>query len=130
VALVERLMGIDPDRPKIPVHGFEAVLGEWADGTLTNAQAQAAIDAISGEPLSADEVTEATAIKNTVTNIPVPAAPTGTVNATFANTQALRAQGMAQRNRRAHKIGQILLLVDARAPGYDTPALVRAKLGI
>jgi hypothetical protein len=139
--LVERLMGIHPTRPKIPVHGFQAILAEWADGTLTGAQAQAAIDSLSGEALAPTEVTEAQALLATVTSIAVPAAPTGTVNAAYANTQALRAAGKADRTRRAQKIDGVLLLADQAGvdeqtgaplgvPGYRTATEVRAKLGI
>lgn len=129
--LVERLMGLHPDRPKIPVHQFESVFGSWADGTITPAEAQAGIEQMSGEPLIQPEIDEANAMRAALlARAPVRAAPTGTVNAAYANTQALRAAELAQRGREIHKFGQVLLAAEDRLPGFATPGEVRAKLGI
>jgi hypothetical protein len=129
--LVERLMGIHPTRPQIPVHQFEAIFSFWADGTITPQQAQAGIEQISGATLLQSEIDEAAALRTSLLNSsPVRAAPTGTVNAAFANTQALRAQDQAQRNRLLHRFGQVLLAAEQQLPGFDTATAVRAKLGI
>lgn len=129
--LIERLMGVHPTRSKIPVHQFEAVFGFWADGTITPQQAQDGIQQISGEPLIQSEIDEAAALRTALLNAsPVRAAPTGSITATAANTQALRAGEQAQRNRLIHRFSQVLLAAESELPGFATPAEVRAKLGI
>lgn len=105
MGLYERLMGVDP-LPKIPIHQFQAIMAEFARNRLTGAQANTVIDAISGEPLTAGERTEATALTNTIS---------GSATAKLA---------------RAKEIDDVLLLAESRAPGYDTPALVRTRLGV
>lgn len=111
MALVERLMGIDA-RPKIPVHGFQAVLAEWARGNLTGAQAQAAIASLSGGVnLDAGETAEAQTLVNSV--------PTGST----AAAQAARAL-------RIIEMDQVWLLADAAVPPYNTAAAIRTRLGL
>jgi hypothetical protein len=110
VALIERLMGTD-SRPKIPVHGFQAVAAEWARGQITGTQANTAITALSGLGLDAGETTEAQALVNTV--------PTGSTTA----QQAARALRLLE-------IDQVLLLVDSRVAPYDNAATVRTRLGL
>lgn len=103
---VERFMGWQEQDAKIPVHAGQAILAEFARGNLTGAQAQAAVVAVSGAPLTAAEITEAQALIGSIT---------GTAAAKLA---------------RVSEIDHVLLLAEARAPGYDTPALVRARLGL
>lgn len=108
MGLYERLAGVgnDPDtEPKIPVHLFTATLAEFARGRITGAQAQAIINAATGAPLSAAEVTEAQALLATIT---------GSATAKLA---------------RATEIDHVLMLSEHRATGYDPPA-VRARLGV
>jgi hypothetical protein len=104
MALYDRLMGLGGI--KIPVHGFQATLAEFGRGTLTGAQAQAVIGAMSGEVLTPAEVTEAQALLATIS---------GSVSAKLA---------------RVVEIDHVLLLAEHRAPGYDTAAAVQARLGV
>jgi hypothetical protein len=113
--LYQRLLGTA--EPKIPIHAFQSVMGEWARGKLTGAQAQAVIGAISGAPLDAAEQADAQALVATITSIPV------------TGSQAAQADGRAQRAMKVHEIDQVLLLADAFAPGYSTEAELRQKLG-
>lgn len=110
MALIERLMGIEP---KIHVHQFQAILGEWARGAITGAQAQTACayNSKGGPVLDAAAIAEVQAIYNTV--------PQGT-------TSALK----ADRALRLVEIDHILLLADNLTPPYNTPAAVRTRLGI
>ncbi len=32
MSLLDRIIGIDPDEPRINAHGFQAAMSEWADG--------------------------------------------------------------------------------------------------
>ena len=105
---VERFMGWQEIDRKIPVHAGQAILAEFARGNLTGAEAQAAVVAVSGAPLTAAEVTEAQAL-------------IASINA---------ASGAAAKLARVSEIDHVLLLAEARAPGYGTPALVRARLGL
>jgi anti-sigma factor ChrR (cupin superfamily) len=91
---------------KIPVHPFQSALAEFARGRITGAQAQAIISAVAGEPLSPSEVTEAQALLATIN---------GSATAKLA---------------RVVEIDHVLLLADSRAPGYDTGALIGARLGV
>lgn len=106
MGLYERLIGVDADNPKIPVHGFSSVLGEFARGNLTGQQAQDAITVFSGAPLTAGEVTEAQALLATVT---------GTAPAKLA---------------RAKEIDDVLILAEHRVAQYDTAAEVKTRLGV
>lgn len=115
MALYLRLLG--QESPKIPVHGFQACLAEHARGKLTNAEAQAVIEALSGAPLSAAEAADAMAISALVTAIPVSGSATA------------QADGRARRAMKQLEIDAVFLLADARAPGYTTEAQLRAKLG-
>lgn len=111
--LVERLMGLNTDgRRKLPVHQFQAIAAEWGRGTMTGAQATAALE------LSAAEASEAQAIVNTVTSIPI----TGSATAV--------ADGRARRALRMLEIDQVLLIAERQLPPLDTPAAVRTRLGI
>jgi hypothetical protein len=118
MSLYTRLLDLEPSRPKIPVHLFQATLAEWARGKLSDAQAQAIISAAGGVPLNASEAADATAIKNLVTSIPV------------SGSAAAQADGRAQRAMKVQEIDAVFLLMDARAAGYDTEAGIKAKLGI
>jgi hypothetical protein len=120
--LIERLMGINadgtdpggapPDRPKLPVHAFQATAAEWARSQMSGAQAQTAIAAVSqGTNLNVAEQAEAQALVNSV--------PVGSTTA----IQAARALRLIE-------IEQVLLMVDQRVPPYDSPAAVRTRLGL
>lgn len=111
MGLYERLLGVDPDRPKIPIHSFQAITAQWAKGGMTVAQARAGITLVSGMPLTAAEEAEVQTLVNSV--------PTGGTTA----QQAARALRMAE-------IDQVLLLADAAVPPFDTVAGIRARLGI
>jgi hypothetical protein len=111
-SLYERLMGIHADRPKIPVHQFQAIAAEWAKGQITSVQAQTAIATVSrGVGLDATEQLEAQDLVATV--------PTG---GTTAN-QAARALRLLE-------IDEVLLLADRGTPPYDTAQAVRTRLGV
>jgi hypothetical protein len=110
-SLYERLTGVHPDRPKIPVHQFQSIAAEWARSNITGQQALAAIEAVSGVGLDATEQLEAQDLVATV--------PTG-------NTADLR----AQRALRMLEIDQVLLLADAHVPPYNTTAAIRTRLGV
>lgn len=91
----------------IPVHSFQAIMGEFARNAITGAQAQAIIAAVSGQPLDAGEVAEAQALLATVTG------------------------SAAVRLSRAKLIEDVLLLASHRlAPGYSTVAQVKSRLGV
>ena len=106
--LYERLMGWTEDDAKIPVHQFQATLAEFARGVITGPQAQSVIAALSGAPLTAAEVTEAQTLLTSVTN----------------------AGNAAARLARAKLVDDVLLLAETRVPGYDTPTLIRSRLGV
>jgi hypothetical protein len=110
-SLYERLMGLHPTRPKIPVHQFQSLAAEWARGQITGVQANAAILQCSGVGLDATEQLEAQALVDTV--------PVGTT-ADLKADRALRVQ----------VIDQVLLLADQGLPPYDTAAAVRTRLGV
>jgi hypothetical protein len=109
MGLYERILRLE--EPKLPVHAFQSVAAEWARGNLTGAQANTIIGALTGVPLDATAVAEATALVATV--------PTGST-----------ATNKADRALRLNEIDQVLLLADAKAPGYDTVAALKARLGV
>lgn len=104
MALYDRLLSTAGR--KIPVHSFQALMGEVARGRLTGAQAQAAIEALTGEPLDQAGVSEAQTLLGTVS---------GTA---------------AQKLARAKEIDDVLLLAEAGAPGYGTVAEIKTRLGV
>lgn len=106
MSLYGRLIGLDGDGPKIPVHGFESALAEFARGRLTGAQAQNIIADLSGAPLTPSEVTEAQTLLATITG-----------SATNKLTRAM-------------EINHVLLLAEAQAPGYNTAQAVATRLGV
>lgn len=93
---------------RIPVHGFSAIMAEFARGRLTGAQAQAAITTVSRDkqPLDAAGVSEVNALLATVT---------GTAVAKLA---------------RAKEIDDVLVSAEYGIGQYDTPAKVKARLGV
>ena len=115
MGLYERLMGVED--PRIPVHQFQAAAAEWARGSITGAQANTLI-AATGAPLTGPEQTEAQALVNTVTSIPI----TGSATA--------QADGRARRALRMFEIDQVLMLAELRTAPYDTAAAVRTRLGV
>jgi len=112
VALIERIMGVEESvhGAKVPVHAFSALLRERARGRLTNTEALAEVNALlpAEDPLRPADTTEASALLTSIT---------GAGNAT------------AMLNR-ATLIDDAFLLAEAAAPGWNTPAKVRAKLGL
>lgn len=107
MSLYDRLLGND-GFVKIPVHGFQAVLCEFARGQATGQQAQTAIAAMSsGVPLDAGEVTEATTLLATIT------AATGTMN----------------KINRALEINDVLMLGELGG-GYTTVQAIKTRLGV
>jgi hypothetical protein len=102
--LVERMMGW-PGFTKIAVHAFYAINHERIEGAQTR---QNVIDALG---LAGTDITEYDAL--------VALAPTGST-----------ALNIAQKAMYLSKIHAIFLLGELRMPGYDTPTLVRAKLGL
>ena len=114
MALVERLGGWnadgsepvgEPDQPKIPVHAFFAAAHEIVMGRLTVAQVKTFLD------MDAAAQTEMDAL--------VALAPVGTT-----------ALATAQKAQFVESIHGVFILAEGRYPGYDTPAAVRAKLGL
>jgi hypothetical protein len=103
MALVERIMG-DPFEPdharKITVHEFAAASYEVAFGPRTMAE-----------------------IKNYYDMSPEDAAEFDALTAKVTGTDA-------QRHRLVFQIEQVFILAEMRAPFYDTPALVRSRLGL
>lgn len=91
---------------KIPVHAFSAVMGEFARGRITGAQAQSIITEVSGSPLTASEVTEAQTLL-------------GTING--AGTAKLA---------RAKEIDDVLMLGESNTALYNTPTEIKARLGV
>jgi hypothetical protein len=118
MALYLRLLGADPTSPKIPIHAFQSVAGEWARGKITNQQANTIVATISGVGLSAEEATEAQTLVTTVTSI------------ALTGSAAQIADARARRAARVTEIDQCLLLADAGAPGYATEVDLKAKLGV
>lgn len=103
MALVERLMALES--PRIPVHFFFAANDERVAGNLTR---QEVIDMFA---LDAAAITEYDALAAT--------APTGS-----------SALATAQKAMFVERIHAVFLLAEGRFVGYDTPALVRTKLGL
>lgn len=111
MALYERLLGRDDNGAsvpgKIPVHQFQAVMAEFARGRMTGVQARAAVETISGLPLTAGEATEA-----------------NTLTATIAGTAAVKLA-------RAKEIDDVLLLGEiGGVVGYTTPTEIKTRLGV
>lgn len=105
MGLYERLMGLDP-APRIPEHYFASTMGEFARGRITGAQAQSIINECSGAPLTPGEVTEANTLLATVSG--------------SATAKLLRAK----------EIDDVLMLAEQRLTPYNTPALVKTRLGV
>lgn len=108
--LIDRLIHYDAagDRVAnaIPGHSFLWILAEAASGRITTAQARVIAEELSGALLDAAEVADASSIFN------------------WVNGPA----GVANRMVRFIQIDSIIGLGQMRATGYNTPALVRAKL--
>ena len=111
MALYERLLGRTDAgvsvEGKIPIHQFQAVMGERARGALaTNNAARDVINSVIDPPLTVGEETEAVALLNTIA---------GSATAKLV---------------RAKEIDDVLLLAERSAVGYVTPAQVKARLGV
>lgn len=115
--LIERQLGLTT-RGKISTHALSAIMGEWARGKLTGAQALNALETRGRERLTAAEQAEAQAIVNLVLNIPV------------TGSAAAIADGKASRALKIKEFTDVFDAMDWGCPGYQTAAEVRAKLGI
>lgn len=108
-ALIERLMGLADDgvtpSANLSVHLFFAANQERIGGALSRE------DVINILGLSGAEITEYDAL--------VALAPTGTA-----------ALNVAQKSMYLNKIHAVFILAEMKAPGYSTPAEVRARLGL
>lgn len=111
MGLYERLLGIDQENPKIPIHTFQAIVAQWAKGGMTLAQARAGVTLVSGSPLTAAEEAEVQTLVNSV--------PAGSTTA----IQAARALRMVE-------IDQVLLLADAGVAPFDTATGIKNRLGV
>jgi len=101
MALVERLMKIDPDSDRfIPVHDFFAACHEINQGNLTVAQVKTFL------AMDASDETD------------------------FDALIALSPGSAAGKALFVESIHSVFILAESRYPGYDTPANVRTKLGI
>jgi len=109
MAIFDRIVGTED--PRIPVHTLSAVLQEYGFGHMTAAQAKACLG-----PISSSEASELQLLLDAVVNGSPGMEITGTT------TQARLA--------RAQLVHHVLLLVEAVADPYTTPAAVRARLGI
>jgi hypothetical protein len=103
MALVERIMGLES--PKISVHTFCAANDERIEGNMTR---QNVIDAFA---LDAAAITEY--------DLLALLAPTGT----NALQTALKSMFVS-------RVQSVFILAEERIAGYDTPTLVRTKLGL
>lgn len=109
---VERLMGVEVDvnGSKLPVHPTSALMREVARGRITGAQAVTELDALlpATDPLRPADKTEANLLLGQITSA-------GNVTAQLVV---------------AGRIDDQFLLAESGAPGWNTPAKVRAKLGL
>jgi len=106
MALVERLMHLDPDPARnMSVHTFFAAITEVQAGQLTAAQVQTYL------AMTAADIAEWDAIAALM--------PTGSTATAMAN----KALWMS-------RVHAVFILAEQRAPLYSTPAEVRARLGI
>jgi hypothetical protein len=105
--LIERLMRwpSEPNSRWIHVHAFYAAGHELVAGNLTAAQIK------TGFAMTPADATEFDALAAT--------APTGSAALAVANKALF-----------VSRVHAVLMLAEDRFPGYDTPAGVRAKLGI
>lgn len=112
MALYERLLGrTEAGGPsqdeKIPVHTFQAVMGERARGALaTDVQARNALNSVLSTPLTPGEEQEALALLATIT---------GTATARLS---------------RAKEIDDVLLMGEAGVSGYTLPSQIETRLGV
>jgi hypothetical protein len=116
MALTERLMGLNDDGTepgddpnKIPVHAFFAALNEIVAGALTVAQVKALF-----------------AMRNTVDASG--RSDMGELDSLAATLPA--ASNPAARALFLERVHGVYMLAEGRFTGYNTPAAVRAKLGI
>lgn len=118
MGLYERILGLDsdgnpelpnPETPhtKISSSIYTALLSEVARGRLTGAQAQNQLEAVTGAPLTPEELAEAQTLTQTITSL--------------TNNTAKIA--------RAQEISDVFTLSES-VPAYSTPQLVRTRLGV
>lgn len=119
MALIERLIKRTdvgdllipvPDTPYMGISSiaFSALLTEVARGRLTGAQAQSQIEALTGQPLNAQEAQEAQSLVQSITSLATPTAKLA----------------------RGQEISDVFVLSEVGAPAYLTPQQVRTRLGI
>lgn len=110
--LYERLMGVHPERPGMPIDTFGSIISEHVRARLTRPQMLDAIARTSGwadgtiKPLDTTEQAEVDDLIVTVSG----------------NTQTRLA--------RKDEIRDVLMLAENRIVGYDTPQAVRTRLGV
>lgn len=97
---------LDLENGKFPLDPFCAALRENGRGRMTDQALSAAVESMSGVPLTVAEQTEITELKNTVTGSP------------------------ASKLDRADTINDVFRLAEARVAGYGTVAGMRAMLGL
>lgn len=103
MALVERLMGLED--PKIPVHDFFAAQQQVAAGQITISNVKSFLQMDTAAAAEYDAL--------------IALYPTGTTATAVWN------KVMYLQNCHA-----VFILAEEKYPGYDTPALVRAKIGL
>lgn len=113
-SLYERLMGVHATRPKIPIDGFQAVLGEFARGKLNQSQALTNMGALSGD-----------AQGNPVTLDTLEQQEAGDLVTKINN-----ASGVANKVAVTTEIRDVLMLGELGCPSYDTTAKLRTSLGV
>ncbi len=101
MALIERLMHTDPDAARhIPVHAFFAAMAEINSGNLTAAQVKSFLNTTAADDLELD--------------------------ALIAGVSG----GIAAREQYINGIHAVFILSEIDAPGYDSEAAVRTRLGL
>ena len=101
MALYPRLLGLA--HPKIAIHTFFAAMEEFALNQITGAQAVAFFT------LNPTEQTEAVALKDLILN----AGPT-----------------IVEKQSKAAECENVLIMGEARFPGYSTEAEIKTRLGV
>lgn len=109
MGLYERIVGKDDDgnivSDRISPEVFTSVMSEFARDQLTGQRALAVLEELRA-PLNSLEVDEAQSLLATVTGTP------------------------QQKVNRYLEIRDVLFLARLQAPGYSSPSLVRARLGV
>lgn len=108
--LYERIMGLEPGQ--MPGYMVQDILAEWATGNATLQQARNLFRKAGGD--RAPTPTEESELQDLIATV-----PTGST-----------AQAKAERALRMLEIARVLRLAEEGLPPLDTPAAVRARLGV